>query len=309
MKQEETKMDNTKDDLKRVIKEEETKALKEKANEKELIGKRQEDDPTHRTPKKKRLVNTPTLFRPNLESRGVIHARNNTVRKLKKTDLTQGKYTDRNKANWAEIKSWFKKINKYNNENKAIEDTTQEETKIHIKGTNDNTPKCGGTPVPKGFLRTEVDESEDTFIVKMVIENKPNETCHLEFPYNPSKDSPALVANEMVIALSLDEVDIPRIQEAIQREVSKRNQPGTTNESAREENEDLKMDSNGYLMRHDMKEHIDAIVNFISTLSDQEEINIEDAEGMKELDKAFMLEIFKLSKRYRKKQQEFLTEE
>jgi hypothetical protein len=294
VKQEETKVDNMKIYLKNVVDAEATKALKEKVNEKIVVGRK--IDLNFRTPKG--MVSTPSLVRSNSKSKGVTSAR-----KLRK-DLTQSEYTDKNETNWKEISSWFKKINKYNHENKATEDNLQEETKIQIKETNDNTPRQEGTLVAKEFLRTEVDESEDTFIMKMLIENKANETCLLEFPYSPSKDSPAIVAKEMVIALSLDEVDIPRIQDAIQKEIYRHTLPNTSNQSVGEESRELGEEN---VMKESMREHIDAIIKFSSTLSNKEEVNMEEVEGMEELDKAFMLEIFKLSKRYQKKQQEFLN--
>lgn len=255
---------------------------------------------------KKRMVITPTTSRPNLKTRDI-----GSARKLRKTDLMNGKFTPRNEVDWNEIHSWFKKINQYNSENKTVDNeegklpTSQEERKETVeRRTSVAESRKESTPVAKEFVRTEVDESEDTFIVKMVIENKSNETCHLEFPYNPSKDSPAIVAKEMVVALSLDEVDIPRIQDAIQKEIAGQQAVNATSETTAEVSDNSNTHGNE---EGEMKEHIEAVVKYVDESLKGEEAEMEAAEGMEELNKAFMLEIFKLAKRYRKKQQEFLS--
>ena len=162
------------------------------------------------------------------------------------------------------------------------------------------------TIIKKEITRIDSNDPNSSFLINMVVEYNSNEALDLKFLYNPSKDSPASVANEMAKELSFNEAAIPEIQEAIQRELNKQIEeneyvlnPESTNPMTHNKSVETENDSDTK-----MNVQLDNIAAFAMKYNDCKSYIMDGTTNIEELNKGFIMELSKLAKRYKMKKEE-----
>eukprot|EP00826_Nyctotherus_ovalis_P060629 TRINITY_DN8529_c0_g3_i2.p1 TRINITY_DN8529_c0_g3~~TRINITY_DN8529_c0_g3_i2.p1 ORF type:complete len:285 (+),score=106.87 TRINITY_DN8529_c0_g3_i2:956-1810(+) len=152
-------------------------------------------------------------------------------------------------------------------------------------------------------FRRRTDKDSEMIILCMLINGNEGEMLRIQFPYDLSKDSPQIVAREMVNALSLNEEDLERLQYAIEEELKNRETeviellnskiPSHFNKS------DDKYDENFSPSDKELHEKVEQILTLVESSAVENEVELDACRTVKELDNTFILEISKLAQRYK----------
>lgn len=152
-------------------------------------------------------------------------------------------------------------------------------------------------------FRRRTDKDSETIILCMLINGNEGEMLRIQFPYDLSKDSPQIVAKEMVNALSLNEEDLERLQYAIEEELKNRETdvvelpnnktPSHFNKS------DSKYDGTFSPSDRDLHEKVAQILALVGDSGAEDEVELDACSTVRELDSAFILAMSKLALRYK----------